>query len=187
MAVGTLIHRMTDINEESSLFSELRKQSTGNRTKVKQKHAESEAAATHYKTLGVRATLTKYTLASNRGYALQATLSLVCPVMFRHNTPCCSAALVLSATIQFIMPVSWATIIHRSVCIPNALRSSRRHPINTFSSHRAKIAPPKSSPNITHFGRVMSSMRTANPSNRSRLLRNDTSILSLPVFTRISR
>ena len=43
----------------------------------------------------------------------------------------------------------------------------------------AEPAPPTSSPNITHFGSLVSSMRATNPVNRIRLLRSIASILSL--------
>ena len=50
-----------------------------------------------------------------------------------------------------------------------------------------ETAPPTSAPNITHFGSRVSFMRATAPANRIRLLRSVASILSLPVFTRVSR
>ena len=97
------------------------------------------------------------------------TLSLVLPVTFGHIAACRSAALALSAAIHFVMkisapcfavlchsPSSWAAIIHLSGWMPKTLRSSRRHPIHSVSGPPAEPAPPTSSPNITHFGRLSS-------------------------------
>ena len=48
------------------------------------------------------------------------------------------------------------------------------------------LPPPTSSPNITHFGSLVSSIRATNPANRIRLLHNVASMLSAPVFKRVS-
>ena len=47
--------------------------------------------------------------------------------------------------------------------------------------------PPINSPNITHFGSLVSSMRAKIPANKIRLLRKVASILSLPVLISVSR
>ena len=118
-----------------------------------------------------------------RARLLWATLSLVLPVTFGQIAACRSAALALSAAIHFVMktsapcfavlchsPSSWAAIVHLSGWMPKTLRSSRRHPIHYFSCSPAEPTPPTSSPNITHFGSLVSSMRATNPANRIRLL-----------------
>ena len=49
-----------------------------------------------------------------------------------------------------------------------------------------ETVPPTSSTNITYFGSLVSSIRATNPANGIRLLRNVASMLSLPVFKRVS-
>ena len=128
-----------------------------------------------------------------------AILSLVLPVTFGHVTACRSAALAFSPAIHFVMnnsapcfavlchsSSSWATIVHLSGWMPKTLRSYRRHPTHSFYCPPAEPAPPTSSPSITHSGSLVSSMRATNPANRIRLLRSVASMLSLPVFTRVS-
>ena len=106
-----------------------------------------------------------------RARLLYATLySLVLPVTFGHVSACINAALALSAAIHFVMkisapclavlchsPSSWAAILHLSGSMPKILRPSRRHPIYSFSCLHEETAPPTSSPNITHFGNLVSS------------------------------
>ena len=126
--------------------------------------------------------------------------SLVLPVTFGHTTACRSLALVFPAAIHFAMkcfapcsavlrhsPSSWAAVIHWSALMPKVLRSSRKHPIHSFSCTPTQPAPPTISPNITHFGSLVSSMRATNPANRIRLLRKVASMLSLPVLRSVSR
>ena len=105
-----------------------------------------------------------------------------------------------SATIHFAMkcaapcsavlrhsPSSWAAVVHWSALMPKALRSSRKHFINSFSWPPTQPAPPTISPNIAHFGSLVSSMRATNPANKIRLLRKVASMLSLPVLRSVSR
>ena len=126
---------------------------------------------------------------------LWAILSLVLLVTFGHTTAWRGPALVFSATIHFAMkcsapcspvlrhsPSSWAAVVHWSALMPKAPRSSRKHPIHSFSWPPTQPAPPTISPNITHFGSLVSSMRTTNPANKIRLLRKVASMLSLPVL-----
>ena len=134
-----------------------------------------------------------------RARLLWAILSLVFPVTFGHVSECRNASLALSAAIHFAMkryvpclavlshsPSSWAAIVHWSVFIPKSLRSPRRHLIHSFSCPSEETAPPTSSPNITRFGSLVSSMRATDPANRIHLLRRIASMLLLPVFTRVS-
>ena len=129
-----------------------------------------------------------------------AILFSVLPVTFGHTTACRSPALVFSATIHFAMkcsapcsailrysPSSWASVVHWSMLMPKALRSSRKHPIHYFSWPLTQPAPPTISPNITHFGSLVSSMRATNPANKIRLLRKVASMFSLPVLRSMSR
>ena len=112
-------------------------------------------------------------------------LSLVLPVTFGYNTACRSPALDFSAAIRFAMkrsapcsavlchpPSSWAAVVHWSALMPNALRSSRKHPIHSsFSWSPIQSEPPTNSPNITHFGSFVFFMRaTKQPANEIRLL-----------------
>ena len=64
-------------------------------------------------------------------------------------------------------PSSWAAVVHWSALILKALRSSRRHPIHSFSWPPMQPAPPTSSPNITLFGSLVSSMRVIIPGTAS--------------------
>ena len=85
-------------------------------------------------------------------------------------------------------PFSWATVVPWwSVLMPKALRSSRKHPIHSCSWPPTHPAPPTISPNITHFRRLVSSMRAINPANKIRLLCKVASMLSLPVLVSVSR
>ena len=139
-------------------------------------------------------------VASQQGRANQhllwATLFLVLPVTFEHTTACRSPALVFSATIHFAMkcsavlrhsPSSWVAVVHWSALMPKALRSSMKHRIHSFSWPLTQPAPPTISPNITHFGSLVSSMRATNPANKIRLLRKVASMPSLPVLRSVSR
>ena len=65
-----------------------------------------------------------------------------------------------------------------------ALRSSRNYPIQSFPRPLKQPAPPTNSPNITHFGSLVSSMCATNSARRIHLLRIIALILSLPVFIR---
>ena len=106
-----------------------------------------------------------------RARLLWAFLSLVLPVTFGHTSPCRSPALIFSAVIHFAMkrsascstalhhsPLFWAAVVHWSALIPKALRSSRKHSIHSFSWPPTQLAPPTNSPNITHFGSLVSRM-----------------------------
>ena len=129
-----------------------------------------------------------------------AILSLVLPVTVGHTTACHSPALAFSAAIHFAMkrsapcsavlrhsPSFWAAVVHWSALISKALRSSRKHSIHYFSCPPTQPTPPTSSPNITHFGSLVFSMRATNTANKIRLLRRFASMLSRPVLTSVSR
>ena len=93
----------------------------------------------------------------------------------------CSAP--CSAVLRHSRSSSWAAVVHWSALMPKALRSSRKHPIHSFSWPSTQPAPLlTSSPNITHFGSLVSSMRATNPAKKIHLLRKVASILSLPVL-----
>ena len=77
--------------------------------------------------------------------------------------------------------------VHWSALIPKALRSSRKHLIYSFSWPPTQPASSTNSPNITHFGSLVSSMRATNPANKIRLLRKVASMLSLPVLMSVSK
>ena len=113
---------------------------------------------------------------------------------------CRSTALAFSAAIHFAMkcyapcsavvrhfPSSWAAVVHRSTLMPKALRSSRKHLIHSFSWPPTQPAPTANSPNITHFGSLVSSTRATNPANKISLLRKVASMFSLPVLISVSR
>ena len=129
-----------------------------------------------------------------------AILSLVLRVTFGHTTACRSLALASSAVIHFTMkyfapcsavlrhsPSSWAAVVHWSALMPKALRSSRKHRIHSFSWPSTQPAPPTTSPDITHFGSLVSSIRATNPANKIRLLCKVASMLSRPVSISVSR
>ena len=63
----------------------------------------------------------------------------------------------------------------------------QKTPHSFFLLYPRGIRTPTSSPNITRFGSLVSSMRATNPANRIRLLRSIASMLSIPVITRVSR
>ena len=100
------------------------------------------------------------------------TLSLVLPVMPGHTTASRSPSLAFAAAIHFVMkcsapcsavlrrsPSSKAAVVHWSVLMPKALRSSRKQPIHYFPCPPIQPAPPNNSLSITHFGSFVSSMR----------------------------
>ena len=112
----------------------------------------------------------------------------------------CTTALTFSAEIHFAMkcsapcsavlrhhPPSWAAVVHWSTLMPKALKSSRKHPIHSFSWPPTQLTPPTIFPHITHFGSLVSSMRATNPANKIRLLREVASILSFPVLISVPR
>ena len=79
---------------------------------------------------------------STRVRLLWAILSLVLPVTFGHTTACRSPALAFPTAIHFAMkhsavlrhsPSSWAAVAHWSALMPKALRSSKKHPVHSFS------------------------------------------------------
>ena len=131
---------------------------------------------------------------------LWAILSLVILVTLGHTAKSRSPALNFSAAIHFAMkrsapcsavlrypPLSWAAVVHWSELIPKALRSSWKHLIFYCSWPPTQPASPTTSPNITHFGNLVSSMRATYPMNNIRVLRVVTSILSLPVLIIVTR
>ena len=125
-------------------------------------------------------------------------LSLVLLATFEHTTACRSPALGFSTAIHYTVrrsaacsdvprhsPSVWAAaVVHWSALMPKALRSSRKHPIHSFLW---PPTPPTTSPNITHFGSLVSSMRATNHANKIRLLCELASILLLPVLMGVSR
>ena len=138
-------------------------------------------------------------VASQQGRANQrepACFGLSSPWSFPSRSGICrSPALVFSATIHFAMkcsapcsavlrhsPSSWAAVVHWSALMPEAMRSSRKHPVYSFSWPPTQPAPPTNSPNTTHFGSLVSSTRATNPANKIRLLREVASMLSLSVL-----
>ena len=111
---------------------------------------------------------------------LWTILSLVLPVTFGYTIACRSPALAFSAAIHFAMkrfapcsavlrhpPRPWAAVVHWSVLIPKALRSSRKHPIHSFSWPPTRPALLTNSPNIMHFGSLVSSIRLQIPRTES--------------------
>jgi len=67
-----------------------------------------------------------------------------------------------------LFSVSWAAIILLSVLIPKALRSFRRYPIFCFylpAPRNAAFLSPTRSPNTTHFGSFVFSIRATNPAD----------------------
>ena len=110
-----------------------------------------------------------------------SSLGFLCNDQFRHEMfPSCSAVLRHS-------PSSWAAVVHWSALMPKALRSSMKHPIHSFSWPRTQPAPSTISPNITHFGSFVPSMRATNTASKIRILRKVASMLSLPVLISVSR
>ena len=114
---------------------------------------------------------------------LWTILSLVLPVTFGHTTAYRSPALAFSAAINFAMKCStscsavlrhfsssWAAAVHWSALMPKALRSFRNTPSTLFPGP-TQLAPPTSSPTITHFGSLVSPMCATNPANKTHLLR----------------
>ena len=119
---------------------------------------------------------------------------------FGHTTACCSSALAFSAAIHFATKcsahcstvlrhslLSLAAAVHWSALMPKALRSSRKHPIHSFSCPPTQPAPLTNSPSIAHFSSLVSSMRATNPANKIRFLRKVASMISLPVLISVSR
>ena len=87
--------------------------------------------------------------------ALSYILSLVLPVTFGHTTACRNPALAFSAVINFAItrsaacsavlrhsPLSWAAVVHWSALMPKSMRSSRKHPIHSFSCPLTQPARP---------------------------------------------
>ena len=60
-------------------------------------------------------------------------------------------------------------------------------PHSLFSLAPTQPAPATNSPNITHFGSLVSSMRATNLTNKIHLLRKVALVLSLPALTSVSR
>ena len=67
----------------------------------------------------------------------------------------------------------------------SAIAQKISHPLFFLPPHAARA--PTKSPNIAHFGSLVSSMRATNPANSIRLLRIIASVLSLPAFMNVSR
>ena len=91
----------------------------------------------------------------------------------------CSCSAVLRHS-----PSSWAVVVHWWALMPKAPKT---HPIHSFSCPPTQPRPPTNSPNITHFGTLVSSMRATNPANKIRLLRKVASMLSFSVLLSVSR
>ena len=117
-----------------------------------------------------------------------------------HIIACRSPALAFPAATHFAVkrpvscssalrhsPSSWATVLHWLALILEVLRSSTRHPIHSLSCPPSQAALPISPPNIAQFGSLVSSMPATNPANRIHLLRVIASMLSVPIFTQVSR
>ena len=135
-----------------------------------------------------------------RARLLRAILFLARPVTFGHTTPCRSRALTFSAAMHFAMkhsapcsailrhsPSSWAAVVHRSVLIPKAPRSSRKNLIYSVSWPPTQPTPPTSSPNIKHFGSLVASTRDTFAVNKIQLRRIIAAMSSLPVFLSVSK
>ena len=73
------------------------------------------------------------------------------------------------------------------VDIPKAPRSSRKHPIHSFSWPPTQPATPTNSMNTTLFGSLVFPMRATNSANKIRLLRDVTTMLSFPAFISVFR
>ena len=106
-----------------------------------------------------------------------------CCLVRAYTTACRSPALAFSAAVHVAIkrsapcsavlrhsPSSWAAVVHWLALILKALRSSRRRHIHSISWPPTQPAPSTSSPNINHFGSLLSSMHASNPANRIRLL-----------------
>ena len=70
----------------------------------------------------------------------------------------------LSLGVTFVLFFFVFVFLHAFV--PKALRSSRKRPIHSFSWPLTQPAPSTISPNITHFGSLVSSMRATNLANK---------------------
>ena len=133
---------------------------------------------------------------------LWAILFLSLPVTCGHTIACRSPALDFSAAIHFAMKRSapCSAVLRHS---PPVLGCSRPlvgvdaessevvqetlHLFFFLLPHAVRASPsPPSSPNIRHFGSLVSSMRARNPANKIRLLRIIASRLSLPVLINVS-
>ena len=135
-----------------------------------------------------------------RARLLWAILSFVLPIRFGHTTACRSPALAFAAANPYVMkcsapcsavprhsPPSWTAVVHWSALMPKALRSSRKRPIHSFSWPSTQPALPTNSPNIGHFGSLVSSMHAPNLANKIHLLRKVAPMLALPVLISVSR
>ena len=112
-----------------------------------------------------------------RARLLWTILSLVLPVTFGYTIACRSPALAFSTAIHFALkrsapcsavlrnfPKSWAAVVHQPVLMSKALRSSRKHPIHSFSLPPMQPASLTNSLDIAHFGNLVSSMRARSAS-----------------------
>ena len=137
---------------------------------------------------------------SVRGRLLWAILSLALPVTFGHTTACRSSSPGFLCDYQFRHEM-FRPLFRRLAPFPLVLGCSRplvgvdaeSSEVVQETSHRlfflapTQPAPPTNSPNITHFGSLVSSMRATNPVNKIRLLRKVAYMLSLPVLISMSR
>ena len=108
-----------------------------------------------------------------RACLLWAILSMVLRIIFGHSTTaCCSPALAFSAAVHFARkrpapcstvlrhsPSSLAAVVHLSLLIPKALRSSRKHPMHSFSWHPTQPATSINFSNTMHFGSLVQAIR----------------------------
>ena len=148
MRLSGRLHIERRLNEGSQLQRKHKTKTKQNKTKVTPRERRHDICKPNARRIQVRATCGYSTRASDpaRADLLWAILSLVLPVTFEHTTACRSPALASSAAIHFAMecsapysavlchpPSSWAAVVHWSALMPKALRSSRKHPIHSFS------------------------------------------------------
>ena len=99
------------------------------------------------------------------------TFSAAIYFAMRCSAPC---AAVLSHSLS-----SWVAVFYWSALISKALRLSRKYPIHSSSCPLTQHAPLTSSPNITHVGSLVSSMR-ATTSKRVQIENREVGAIVLP-------
>ena len=153
-----LLHIEERLNDGLRLHSESKKTRTKqNRTHVNTRERRHAICKPNARKIQVRTICGYSTMArkSVRARLLWAILSFVLPVTFRHSTACRSPALTFSAAIYFTLKLSapcsavlrhslssWVAVVHWSVPMAKAPRSSRKHPIHYFSWPPTQPAPP---------------------------------------------
>ena len=138
-----------------------------------------------------------------RGYKfaplLVAILSLVFPVTFRHTTLCRSSPPSFLCSHRFCHQ-TFCPLFRRLAPFPLVPGCSRplvgvdtesfevfqEAPYPLFLFPPTPPTPPTSSPNITHFSNLVSSLRATNPANSIHLLCIIASMLSFSVFFSMS-